>query len=101
MDCACHEHKAWYHERTELDPGNTKVEFKQDQKLNSIQKHGSIMPWTKCLGSCMHRAERKQDKNGFTQDKKLNSRATEAALSPKAWVGYAMDTVPLIMNAQG
>jgi len=32
---------------------------------------------------------------------KLNSRTTKAALSPKAWVCYAMDTVPLIMNAQG
>ena len=35
MDCECHEHKAWYHERTELDPGNTKVEFKKDPKKNN------------------------------------------------------------------
>ena len=40
------------------------VEFKQDQELNSIQRHGLIMPWTQCLGSCMHRAECKQEKMG-------------------------------------
>ena len=101
MDCECHEHKAWYHECTELDPGETQVEFKKGQKLNSIQKHGSIIPWTKCLGSRMHRAECKRDKNGFTQDKSSTHARQKAALSPKAWVGYAMDTVPLIMNAQG
>ena len=30
-----------------------------------------------------------------------NRSATKAALNPKAWVVYAMDTIPLIMNAQG
>ena len=30
-----------------------------------------------------------------------NRSATKAALNPKAWVVCAMDTIPLIMNAQG
>ena len=98
MDCECHEHKAWYHERTELDPGNAKVEFKKDQQLNSIRKHGSIMPWAKCLGSRMHRAESKQDKNGFTRDKSWPHTRQRLRSVQKAWVGSAMETVPLIMK---
>ena len=27
MGCERHEHKAWYHGRTELEPGNTKAGF--------------------------------------------------------------------------